>query len=257
MSSLGPLSSAKVKAWRALRTRAEREAQGLYLAEGEHLCGEAIREGQALAILCQADRQDKYARFLDCGLSVHTLSPASFVLLCDTRTPQGIAALCRLPAQASLQALGHRLVALNGVQDPGNVGTILRTMDAASFTGMLLDKDSADAFSPKALRASMGAVFRLPLRISDDLAQDLRQLEGFEIIASQLDGDDFFARPPLGERVCLIVGNEGAGIAPYLSALATHRFRLPMPGRAESLNAAVAASIMIYDFMRVRSQTAP
>lgn len=257
MSGPGPLSSAQLKALRALKTREEREKQGLYLAEGEHLCGEAVREGQALAILCQTDKQDKYAGLLAAGLPAHTLSPAAMAMISDTKAPQGIAALCRLPAQASLQALGTRMVALNGVQDPGNVGTILRTMDAAGFTGMLLDKSSADAFSPKALRAAMGAAFRLPLRVSDDLSPDLLQLEGFDIIASQLDGDDFFARPPLKERVCLIVGNEGAGISPQLSMLATHRYRLPMPGRAESLNAAVAASIMIYDFVRVWSRTAP
>ena len=252
MSNPGP---AQIKAWRALKTRAERETQGLYLVEGEHLCGEAIREGRAVAILCQADRQDKYAAYINNDLPAYTLSSAAFALISDTRTPQGIAALCRLPAQASMQALGTRVVALNGVQDPGNVGTILRTMDAAGFTGMLLDKSSADAFSPKALRAAMGAAFRLPLRVSDDLAQDLRMLEGFEIIASQLDGDDFYARPPLTERVCLIVGNEGAGISPQFSALATHRYRLPMPGCAESLNAAVAASVMIYDFVRVWGRT--
>ena len=258
MIGTGPLSgtSVQVKAWRALRTRAQREKQGRYLAEGEHLCGEAIREGRALEILCQDDRQDKYGRLLTSGLPVHILSAGAFALVSDTKTPQGISALCRLPAQAALSALGPRLVALNAVQDPGNVGTILRTMDAAGFTGMLLDKDSADAFSPKALRAAMGAAFRLPLRVSEDLAQDLHQLEGFAIIASQLDGDDFYARPPLGERICLIVGNEGAGIAPQLSALAGHRYRLPMPGRAESLNAAVAASVMIYDFIRVWGKAA-
>lgn len=251
MSGPSPLTSGQVKSWRALRTRTEREQQGRYLAEGEHLCGEAIKEGQALEILCQDDKQDKYTRFLTTGLPVHILSAGAFALISDTRTPQGISALCRLPAQASLSALGSRLVALNAVQDPGNVGTILRTMDAAGFTGMLLDKDSADVFSPKALRAAMGAAFRLPLRVSEDLAQDLLKLEGFETIASQLAGDDFYARPPLGERVCLIVGNEGAGIAPHLSALAGHRYRLPMPGHAESLNAAVAASVMIYDIVRV------
>ncbi len=257
MSNLGPLPGAQLKVLRALKTRAEREKQGLYLAEGEHLCGEAVREGLALAVLCQADKQDKYAGLLSSGLTVYTLPPAAMALISDTRTPQGIAALCRLPAQASLQALGTRLVALNSVQDPGNVGTILRTMDAAGFTGMLLDKDSADPFSPKALRAAMGAAFRLPMRVNDDLAQDLLQLEGFDIIASQLDGDDFYARPPLKERVCLIIGNEGAGISPRLCALATHRYRLPMPGCAESLNAAVAASVMIYDFVRVWGSKAP
>lgn len=243
-------SRAELKAWRQLSDRAGRIAHRRYLMEGEHLCAEAVAEGSALAVLCQTDRQDRFAPLLRPELPLHLLSPRDFAQISDTRTPQGIAALCALPENAALSALGDRVVCLNGVQDPGNVGTILRTMDAAGFTGLLMDLESADAFSPKALRASMGAVLRVPVRVSEDLAADLTALPGHHIVAGLLDGSPFYERPAQRGPLCLVIGNEGAGIAPDIARLATQRLRLPMPGKAESLNAAVAASIMIYDYVR-------
>ncbi len=243
-------SRAQLKAWRQLRDRAGREAHGQYLMEGEHLCQEALREGKALAILCQADKQDRFRHLLDVALPCYQLSAREFEAISDTRTPQGIAALCALPPNAPLTGLGERLVCLNALQDPGNVGTILRTMDAAGFSGLIMDQESADAFSPTALRASMGAALRIRVRVSLSLEEDLRALNGFALVAGLLDGAPFYARPKLEGPLCLIIGNEGAGIAPDIAALASLRLRLPMPGKAESLNAAVAASIMIYDFVR-------
>ncbi|MHC1785720.1 MAG: TrmH family RNA methyltransferase [Christensenellales bacterium] len=238
------------KAWRALKDRAAREAQGLFLAEGEHLCREAVQEGKALAILIEEGAQALCPAPLPHDLPIHQLPARQFIQLCDTRTPQGIMALCALPGNAALSRLGTRIVCLNGLQDPGNVGTILRTMDAACFSGMLMDEASADAFSPKALRASMGAVFRIPVRVSADLPGDLATLAGFQILAGLLDGEPFYGRERLTGPLCLVIGSEGAGISAPVAALATHRCRLPMPGRAESLNAAVAAAIMMYDFVR-------
>lgn len=145
--------------------------------------------------------------------------------------------------------LGDRLVLLEAVQDPGNVGAILRTMDAAGFTGAILGPGCADPFSPKALRATMGSIFRVPTLQVADAARAAEALarEGYAVIAAALDGEDFFLRKPLAEKVCLIIGNEGAGITNQTLAAATHRYRLPMRGGAESLNAAAAAAIMIYD----------
>lgn len=241
---------ADIRAWRQLNDRAGREAHRRFLMEGEHLAGEALAEGRALALLCQSDRQARFARLLKPGVPLHLLSPRDFSLISDTRSPQGIAALCELPSNAALHDLGGRIVCLNALQDPGNVGTILRTMDAAGFSGLLMDRESADAFSPKALRASMGAALRLPVRVTDDLAADLLALSGHTIVAGVLDGAPFYARPPQSGPLCLLIGNEGAGIAPDIARLAGLHLRLPMPGRVESLNAAVAASIMIYDYLR-------
>ncbi len=151
--------------------------------------------------------------------------------------------------EISPSVLGSKLVLLENVQDPGNVGTILRTMDAAGFSGAVLTPGCADPFSPKALRATMGSIFRVPTMQTESAAHTASLLkgEGYAIIAAALDGEDFFARGPLPDQVCLIIGNEGAGITGGTLAAATHRYRLPMKGGAESLNAAAAAAIMIYE----------
>ena len=147
---------------------------------------------------------------------------------------------------------GRRLIALDGVQDPGNVGTILRTADAAGLDGVILGPECADVFSPKVLRASMGSVFRMGLSFPPDLAACLGRMRdrGYAVLSSQLDGDPFGARGDVGDAWVLVIGNEGSGVSPEVKAAATHHLALPMRGGAESLNAAVAAGIMMYDLVR-------
>ena len=151
--------------------------------------------------------------------------------------------------ELSPSLLGDKLVLMEAVQDPGNVGTILRTMDAAAFDGAVLAPGCADPFSPKALRATMGAIFRVPTMQAGSAAQAAAMLrdEGYAVVAADINGVDFFERGPLPEKVCLIIGNEGAGITAETLAASTHRCRLPMKGGAESLNAAAAAAIMLYE----------
>lgn len=248
------LTAAEIKSLRALKSRAERLRQGVFLAEGEHLTSEALREGRAKALLFMEGKQDKYAQFLHVDLPIYLLPQRSFLQVSDTKTPQGITAICFLPDQLSILGLGRRIVALNGVQDPGNVGTIIRSIDAAAFTGLLLDPASADPFSPKALRASMGSVFRIPVFFVDNLADTLSGLKNYDIIAAVLDGEPFYQREISVKNVCLLIGSEGAGISEELKDLANIKLKLPMPGKAESLNAAVAASVMMYDFVRLQEE---
>lgn len=243
-------SQAQLKAWRGLKKRGARQEQGLFLAEGEHLCQEALGEGIAQALLYDEGRASQYQALLSQDVPCYALSAKDYAALCDTRTPQGISALCALPSAKEIGALGPRVVALEAVQDPGNVGGILRGMDAANFTGLLIDEQCADPFSPKALRASMGAAFRLPICRVSHLPDGLRQLREYAILAGSLTGSPFYQRPAIQGPLCLLIGNEGAGLSQQVEAMATLRLRLPMPGRAESLNAAVAASIMMYDFVR-------
>ncbi len=154
-----------------------------------------------------------------------------------------------LDAAMSPSILGDKLVLMEAVQDPGNVGTILRTMDAAGFDGAILSTGCADPFSPKALRATMGSIFRVPTLQTSSATQAAQTLkaEGYAVIAAALHGEDFFQRGPLPDKICLIIGNEGAGISPQTLAQASHTYSLPMRGGAESLNAAAAAAIMLYD----------
>ena len=238
-----------VKMWRQLKTPAGRRAHGLFLAEGEHLCQEALKAGLSPVLLVDQGRAAEYAGLMQPGCERYLVSSRVIAALADSKTPQGILAVCPLPAPQPLKAAGPRLMALNRLQDPGNLGTILRTLDAAAFDGLLIDPGCADPFSPKAVRASMGAVFRVPVYACDSLAEALAQLPGHVKVAGDLQGSPYFDHPPFGDKVCLLVGNEGAGLEEAVLQQADHRLRLPIPGAAESLNAAVAAGLMIYDVL--------
>lgn len=220
------------------------------------MVGEALKEGfvQTLLIAENAiERFEKHAqtaRQMDadiCMLPEHVLAA-----VCDAKTPQGVAAVCCMPDKKRRMTGNEKLLAaLDGVQDPGNVGTILRTLDAAGFDALLIDAKTADPYSPKALRASMGAVFRVPVYVCD-LPQTLTELgKTHDLYAGALDGKPFFERAREKTGACIIIGNEGAGISQKVYDVpGIARVKLPMMGGAESLNASVAAGIMIYDIVR-------
>ena len=174
----------------------------------------------------------------------------------DTRTPQGICASFDLPRPLPLSEAPSRIVALDGVQDPGNVGTIWRTADAAGFRGLLMGAGCADPLSPKVQRSAMGSGFRLPFMQAGDLPAALTGLKarGWTVIASDLHGRDFYSRADPGEKFVLVIGSEAHGISEATRAAADMLLKLPMRGGAESLNAAVAAGIMMYELMREQEQ---
>ncbi len=238
----------RVQSWRALKERKARLETGLFLAEGRKMTEEALCSGYQLeALLVDEARLADFS--LPADVSVYALPAHVLAAVCDTKTPQGIAAVVHMRSSG---ALGRKIVALDGVQDPGNVGTIIRTADAAGLEGVLLSMQCADVYSPKVLRATMGSVFHLPVQITEDLPGALLRLrgQGYSVLSSQLDGEPFYTRQGIGDSFCLVIGNEGNGISDAVKATATHRLMLPMRGRAESLNAAVAAGIMMYELMK-------
>lgn len=252
----------RILAWRSLKERKGRLVHGAFLVEGDRMVQEALGSGFPVeALLLRADRAKELEDPASSGterlsleslpreLPVFLLSDQAFAALSDTKTPQGTAAVLGL---RPLPFRGQCFVALDGLQDPGNVGTILRTADAAGLDGVLLSPDCADVFSPKVLRASMGSIFRVGLDFPEALADRLAALreEGYAILSSQLDGSPFYDRPDPGDKWVLVIGNEGNGVSPAVQREATMRLRLPMRGGAESLNAAVAAGIMMYDLTR-------
>ena len=250
------LTSAKnpvVKGLRALRDHRGREAAGRILVEGEVMLREAVSCGLRPFDLLAVERYAPLAAQLEEKGARAFLVPESLLdSVCDTRTPQGICASFGMPEPLSVGELPDLVVALDGVQDPGNVGTIWRTADAAGFGAILFGDGSADPMSPKVLRAAMGSGFRLPFAFASPLSSLLRTLSaaGYRVIASDLTGDDFYARPDPGRKLVLLIGNEARGISEDVRACADLRLRLPMRGGAESLNAAVAAGILMYDLMK-------
>jgi len=238
----------RVAAWRSLKDKKGRDEQGAFLVEGTRIVREALASSfrvQAVLVRQGYEMTD----VLSADIPAFLLPVHVFDSVCDTKTPQGIAAV--LSARA-VPADGPRLVALDGVQDPGNVGTIIRTADAAGFDGVLLSRECADLFSPKVLRATMGSIFRLGFSFPSSLPDALEEYKkkGYSVISSQLDGSPFFERESVSSSFVLVIGNEGNGVSDQVKSVATHRLCLPMRGGAESLNAAVAAGIMMYDLTR-------
>ena len=250
------LQNAQVKMWRALKDSKGRAAHRLFLAEGDHMAGEALKENFVKTLLVDETAVERYAMHIAaarekdvdiCLMPEHVLAS-----VCDARTPQGSVAVCALPeTKKAMNGSEKLLAALDGVQDPGNVGTILRTLDAAGFDAMLINNKTADPYAPKALRASMGAVFRIPVYCVDlpDMLSSLAQTH--DLYAGALDGGPFFDRKRKKPGACVIIGNEGQGISQQVYAVeGIEKVKLPMVGGAESLNASVAAAIMIYDIVR-------
>jgi len=260
------------------------------MIEGQKLLNEALHAGHRIhAVLVDEERSSDYAALIGRikemrfapdaarhginrnadtlrsglastpGVSVYTVTERVLRALSDTKTPQGIVAAIGIPAPLDLDTLeavaaagSGLLVALDGVRDPGNVGAIWRTADAVGAVGLLLSGDCADQFSPKVVRASMGALFRVPTLRCDELAGELRGLgaAGYEVLVSALCGEDFFTYRASGAARVLVIGGEARGVSEAVVDAAARVLTLPMRGGAESLNAAVAAGIMMYHLSR-------
>ena len=248
METITSVRNPRIQAWKSLQDRKGRDETDTFLVEGTKMVMEAVASDFGIQALLLREDYDAGSIPAD-GIPVYRLSAHAFSAVSGLNTPQGIAAVL----SRRLRPLeGHRFVALDAVQDPGNVGTIIRTADAAGFDGVILGPGCADLYSPRVLRSTMGSVFRMRFAFPEDLPSLLHEFrnEGFSVLSSQLDGEPFFEREQVNPSFVLIIGNEGNGISSPVEAEATHRLCLPMKGGAESLNAAVAAGIMMYDLMR-------
>ncbi len=235
-----------VKHVRSLHTGKGRAQSGEMLIEGEKCIREllAFMPERLHSLAVEEGRFDDIAEAArNLGAKVYTTAAHVMEALCDCQTPQGIAAIAAMPEYGPVSE--GFIVALDDVQDPSNVGAIVRTADAAGAAGIALSPACADAFSPKAVRASMGSVFHLPV-FKTPLPEYLASLadKGYRIACSHLNGTTDFMFD--WRKTCLVIGNESRGISAALMALATDIIRIPMFGKAESLNAAVAAGILIY-----------
>ena len=244
--------AAIVAQMRTLRRASERAEQGRFLLEGENALEEALCAGLSIdKILVDERRINRYDNLLrQCAAwssaPEHVIAAAS-----EEKTPQGIVAIAALPVFAP-EPTGERLLALDAVQDPGNVGAMIRLCAAAGWDGLLLGDGCADPYAPKVVRASAGLVARVPVW-RGDLCKAIAPMkqQGHTVAVSAMDGEDFYTRQR-HERLILVIGNEGRGVSERVSELATYRWSLPMPGGAESLNAAMAAAAMVYDEVRQR-----
>ncbi len=252
-------SNPKLKLVRALRTqRKQRDATGLCVVEGIRHVGEALQAGAQVEYLCYAPErlESDFARQLvetqhQAGLPCYAVAAEVFETLADKENPQGLLAVVRQSRQrlADLDTENFPWgVALVSPQDPGNIGTILRTIDAVGASGMILLEDSADPYHPAAVRASMGALFSYPVvraRFSEFSAW--AKAQHYHIYGSSAHGNrDYRELGGYLKPRILLLGSERQGLSPDQAAECETLIRLPMQGRASSLNLAVAAGVMLY-----------
>ena len=179
-----------------------------------------------------------------------------FRQISDTQTPQGIMAVVRQQENCLEDILKQPdalLLFLENIQDPGNLGTMMRTAEGAGVTGIIMSRDTVDIYNPKVIRSTMGAIFRVPFVIADSLPEVIFQLKqnGVSVYAGHLKGDVFY-KQDYRDGSAFLIGNEGNGLTDEITALADHKIKIPMKGKVESLNAAVSATILMYETMRQR-----
>lgn len=255
-------SNAKVKQVIQWQNKAkERRAAGVFLTEGSKMFEEApvssiievyVAQSALEKITEQAKRRDK---LLQTGYEVVT--DALFAKMSDTQTPQGILCVIKRP-EYTLDGLLEQekplLVVLENLQDPGNLGTILRTGEGAGVTGVIMSRQTVDIFNPKTIRATMGSVFRVPFVYVDDLRETIQRLHAANIhtYAAHLAGERYYDSFSFREGAAFLIGNEGNGLTKETADLAMDYLKIPMEGRVESLNAAIATSLLMYEAHRQR-----
>ncbi|HFR3775357.1 TPA: TrmH family RNA methyltransferase [Streptococcus suis] len=219
-----------------------------YLIEGWHLLEEAVKAGASIEHLLVLEEYVDRVSHLE---KVTVVSPEIMQDLTDSKSPQGVVAQLALPSQKLSDQLAGKYLVLEDVQDPGNVGTIIRTADAAGFDGVFLTDKSADIYNMKVLRSMQGSHFHLPIyRLPiGDILSTLKNNQ-VEILATTLSSQSVDYREVSPEAsFALVMGNEGQGISDFVSAEADQLVHITMPGQAESLNVAIAAGILVFSFI--------
>ena len=231
------------------QSRSARRERGLFVCEGPKRLEEALRAGARVTVVVSAQGTEVPA---PPGARMVEVPEDLLVSLCDTRSPQGVLFLCAIPETAPPPQLsGGRYLVLDGLQDPGNVGTIWRTADAFGADGLILCSGCADPWSPKTVRSTMGAAFRLPVW-ECTLEQAAARLRAADIplYATALQEDTVDVRQVSLTRSGVIIGSEGRGVSDLSLQLCEKTVKIPMVERCESLNAAVAASVVLWEMAR-------
>ena len=253
MEKITSTQNPAIRRLKALKDAKERAQTGLFLVEGEVMIREALKCGLMPKEALFENESALIDELAKSGANVHLASRNALEAACDTKTPQGCVCAFTMPNKKTLPENAMKIVALDAVQDPGNVGTIWRTADAAGFDAVIFGEGCADAYSPKVQRAAMGSGFRVPA-VHGKLTEMLPKytLSGASLIVSALNGSDLYARAPIpGDKpMILVIGNEAKGVSKEVQALSNVRLKIPMRGGAESLNAAVAAGILMYELTK-------
>lgn len=253
--TLSSLQNPKIKRLRSLHQRKARQQERAFLLETTRLVEEAQQSGWPIEELFVTEHwAERYPELLR---GAHTVVAEELLpRLVSTETPEGVVAIARMREDWTLPPVVPQTlwVVADGLQDPGNLGTLIRTADAAGASAVLIGPGTVDPYSPKVVRGTMGSLFHLPVLMRPDVAEDLRREagSGMKVLATTLEAERSLYQVDLSGSVAWLIGNEGAGLSDAARAIATDEVRIPMPGKAESLNAAVAAAVCLFETVRQR-----
>jgi len=237
-----------------LEKRSARKKEGLFVIEGPHLVEEA---GALVKFFFYCENLPLVKKLEENGSTGYKLSRKQFAELSQVEAPQGILAVVgelEYSLVDTIEKDKSLIIYCIGVQDPGNLGTIIRTADAFGATGIILSKGTVDLYNPKVARSTQGSLFHLPIVMVENDEETIGQLKEKEIkvIASNLSAEDNVFDIDLRGPVALLIGNEGSGLTKEVIKAADRSALIPMRGKAESLNASVAASVILYEILRQR-----
>ena len=257
--------NARVRAVTALAKKAKaRREQGVFLVEGPKMFGELPVERRREVYVSEnfLRQQGERAEKLLAGCRYETVTDEVMRHMSDTQTPQGILAVAEQFSYQLSDVLKNspdgkapELVILETLQDPGNLGTILRMGEGAGVTGVVMSSNTVDIYNPKTIRSTMGSIFRVPFVYVQDFSDAVSQCQnaGIKVYAAHLDGKNTYLGEDYREGTAFLIGNEGNGLTDDITKQADILIRIPMQGEVESLNAAIACTILTYEAVRQRS----
>ncbi|MBU8905121.1 TrmH family RNA methyltransferase [Desertibacillus haloalkaliphilus] len=237
----------RVKQWKKLHTKKGREQQGSVLIEGTHLIEAALQAEADIEELIVDEQFSIPTGWVVDNVSVTIVTERVMKEISETETPQGIAAICKIE-QTGLDILAEgRYLFVDAIQDPGNLGTMIRTADSAGMSGVIVGSGSVDVYNSKVIRATQGSIFHLPV-IKKDLSEAIEvcKQQGLPVFGTALEGGSSFTAIEPQQQFALIVGNEGEGVSKSLLEQTDQNLYIPIYGKNESLNVAVATGILLY-----------
>lgn len=267
MQIISSKDNEQIKAIKKLKEKKYRDETNCYIVEGIKMVKEAINENAAIKmiVICEdcdevelknnSSKDNRIEQSLLYEIAKYEciyVTKKVFSLLSEVKTPQGILAV--VEKEDSIEKIDYTedmILVLDGIQDPGNLGTILRTADSANLKQIILSEEVADPYNPKVVRSTMGAIFRMNIIRTDNLVKTLQMLKKhkYEVVATSLDTNNSIYDIDYHKKV-IVIGNEAKGVSKEIQNLADKKVKIPMLGKTESLNASVAAGIMIYEYVR-------
>ena len=258
MQSISSKENELIKHIKKLKDKKERDSSNEYVIEGIKLIQEAIQENVNIKqiIVCDdCDKTESIPKDLMYEIAKYDciyVTKKVFKYISEVQEPQGILAVIeKNNSDVEIDYTQDIIVALDDVQDPGNLGTILRTVDSIGLTQILVSKGTADSYNPKVVRSTMGAIFRIKIIESEDLEKTLREIKKhkFKVVVTSLQTENSIYEINYNKKV-IVIGNEAKGVEKNIQELADEKIKIPMLGKTESLNVSVATGIVLYEYVR-------